>query len=76
MILAIFRLISNHIELRIMLVSRIDRGRWLIIFWFIASKYNRWALIGAWAAIRTNVVNEHACSEGKTMAIQLHGYNL
>ena len=60
MILAIFRLIPNHIEVSIMsrpmLVSWIDLGRWLIILWFIASKYDGWALIGAWAAIRTNTV--------------------
>ena len=31
-----------------------DLGQWLFILWFIASKYNGWALIGAWAAIRTN----------------------
>ena len=45
MILAIFKLTPNHIELSI-LFSWIDPGRWLIIFWFIASKYDGWVLIG------------------------------
>ena len=39
-----------------MLVSWIDLGRWLIILWFIASKNDGWALIGAWATIRMNTV--------------------
>ena len=55
MILAKFRLIANHIDFS-MLVTWIDVGQWLIILWFIASKYNGWTLIGAWAAIRTNMV--------------------
>ena len=44
MIWAIFRLFPNYIEL--------SMGRWLTILWFTTSKYDGWALIGAWAAIR------------------------
>ena len=58
MILAIFRLNPNHIEFS-MVVSCIDliMSRWLVILWFIASKYDGWALVGARAAIRINMVN-------------------
>ena len=31
-------------------------GRWLIILWFITSKYEEWELIGAWAVIGLNTV--------------------
>ena len=50
MILAIFWLIPNQIELG-MLVLWKDLGRWLIILWFIVSKYDGCSLIGVWAAI-------------------------
>ena len=39
-----------------MLALWIGLGSWLIILWCITSKYDGWALIGAWAAIRTNTV--------------------
>ena len=32
-------------------------GKWLIILWFITSKYGGWVLIGTLAAIRTNTVH-------------------
>ena len=34
----------------------IDMGIWLIILWLIISKFDEWALIGAWAAIGRNTV--------------------
>ena len=55
MIFAIFRLILSQIEFD-MTALRIDLGRWLIILWFTTLQYNGWGLIGAWAAIKTNMV--------------------
>ena len=38
-----------------------EMGIWSIILclWLIISKFDRWALIGAWAAIGTNTVFDH-----------------
>ena len=38
-------------------------GRWLIILWFITSKYDGWVLIWAWVAIRMNTVFWKSSSE-------------
>ena len=55
---AMFRLIPSLLnsEHRVCKLKRIVLGRWLIIFWFAISKYVEWALTGAWAAIRMNMV--------------------
>ena len=37
-----------------------DMDIWLIILWLIISKFLKWALIGAWAAIDMNMVHQFA----------------
>ena len=36
-------------------------GVWLFILWFIISNVDGWALIGSWAAIGMNTVQEEIC---------------
>ena len=80
MILAIFRLIPNQYELS--MLASIDLGRWLIISSFITSKYDGWALIEAWVAIKMNMIqnwgkNLHTRKKDVgTQAQQLHHHKI
>ena len=61
MILAIFRLIPNHIKLSMLVISYRTRyisfsyrsGQMVDSFMVYSSKYDVWALMGAWAVITT-----------------------